>query len=438
MQLRRRSRGRQHRRRPRRRHDRRADRSLGGSAGLSRLLYLDCVGGIAGDMLLAALLDVGADPDAVRAGLAGLGIDGLELAVDRAHRHDIAASTAVVRAPAGQPHRRWGTIRAQLDGARLPERARARAQDAFLRLANAEGAVHGVDPDEVEFHEVGATDALGEVCGVALALEELDVDRVTCSPLPVPRGLVDAHHGRLPLPAPATLELLEGAPLYGVEVDAELVTPTGAALVAALAEGYGALPPMTLEAVGYGAGARDLAPLPNVVRVIMGEGGSAEAAGAAEGRPAEAVVAPVSLIEANLDDLVPELVPDAAGACFAAGAVDVWTTPAQMKHGRPGFVLSALARPGEEAAVAQAVLRETSTLGVRIAHLRRWELEREWRTVDVDGEPVRVKVSRLDGRVVNLAPEHADCEQAARRAGATVKTVWARALAAAHHEHEPQ
>lgn len=376
-------------------------------------------------MLLAALLDAGADVDAVRRNLGGLGVDGLELAVGRTQRHGIGAVTAAIRAPGEQPRRRWASIRSQLDEARLPERARARAQEAFRRLARAEGAVHGVDPDEVHFHEVGAVDALGEVCGVVLALEELGVERVTCSPLPAPRGLVDAAHGRLPLPAPAALELLVGAPLYGVDVDAELVTPTGAALVAALAEGYGPLPAMTLGAVGYGAGARDLASLPNVVRVFMGEG-----------RPVGAAVAPVSLVEANLDDLLPELLPDAAGACFAAGAVDVWTTPAHMKHGRPGFVLSALARPGEEAAVAEAVLRETSSLGVRIAHLERWELAREWRTVDVDGEPVRVKVGRLDGRVVNLAPEHADCEQAARRAGAPVKTVWARALAAAHHEHE--
>ena len=377
-------------------------------------------------MLLAALLDAGADADAVLEGLSGLGIDGLELAVERTHRHGIAAALAAVRAPAGQPHRRWGKIRAQIDGARLPQRARARAQEAFRRLARAEGAVHGVDPDAVHFHEVGAIDALGEVCGVALALEALDVDRVTCSPLPAPRGLVDAAHGRLPLPAPATLELLEGAPMYGVDLDAELVTPTGAALVAALAEGYGPLPAMTLEAVGYGAGTRDPGSLPGVVRAILGDG-----------RPADTAVAPVSLVEANLDDLVPELLPDAAGACFEAGAVDVWTTPAQMKHGRPGFILSALARPRDEARVVEAVLRQTSTLGVRIAHLQRWEAERECHTVDVDGQPIRVKVGRLDGRVINLAPEHADCEQAARRAGAPVKTVWARALAAAHHEQGP-
>jgi uncharacterized protein (DUF111 family) len=214
------------------------------------------------------------------------------------------------------------------------------------------------------------------------------------------------------------LKLLEGAPLYGVDVDAELVTPTGAALVAALAEAYGPLPRLTLAATGYGAGGRDLEAFPNVVRAILGT---------------EAPTGtPVSLIEANLDDLIPELAPDAAAACFAAGALDVWTAPVSMKHGRPGFVLSALARPHDEGAVAHAILTQTSTLGVRIARHDRIELERESWTVEVAGEPVRVKVGRLDGRVVNLAPEHADCERAARITGEPVKLIWARALAAAH------
>jgi uncharacterized protein (TIGR00299 family) protein len=388
---------------------------------VTRTLYLDCFSGVAGDMLLGALLDAGADAADVGAALEGLGVDGLRVETERAVRDGIAATRAVVVGGPGQPHRRWRSIRAQIDAAGLPDRARARAQEAFRRLAVAEGRIHGVQPEEVHFHEVGAVDAIGEICGVALALEALGIERVVCSALPMPRGFVDAAHGRLPLPAPATLALLEGAALYGVETEMELVTPTGAALVAALAEGYGPLPPMTLEGVGYGAGTRDTRAQPNVVRVVVGTAARA---------PAQ----PVSLIEANLDDLVPELAPDAAAACFAAGALDVWTAPAQMKRGRPGFVLSALARPHDEAAVAGAILRESSTLGVRIARLDRIELERESRTVEVAGEPVRVKVGRLDGRVVNLAPEHADCERAARITGAPVKTVWARALAAAHAE----
>ncbi len=377
-------------------------------------LYIDCIGGVAGDMLLGALIDAGATVD-----LGGLGVEGLRIELGKAEKHGIVATTVNVVGAPSQPHRHWSSIRAQIDAADLPERPKARAQKAFEKLAIAEGRIHGIAPEQVHFHEVGAVDAIGEVVGVALALESLGVDQVICSPLPVGRGFVTAAHGRLPLPAPATLTLLEGAPVHGVDIAMELVTPTGAALVAALAESYGPLPRMTLDTTGYGAGTRDLKPFPNVVRAILGS---------------DVTTGTVSLIEANLDDLLPELAPDAAAACFAAGALDVWTTPIQMKRGRPAFTLSALARPGDERTVAEAMLRETSTLGVRIAHLDRIELERESRTVEVSGEPVRVKVGRLDGRVVNLAPEHADCERVARSSGAAVKTVWAQALAAAHTE----
>jgi uncharacterized protein (TIGR00299 family) protein len=379
------------------------------------ILYVDCIGGVAGDMLLGALLDAGATV----AGLDRLGVDGLRLETGKSEKHGIVATTVTVHGAPGQPHRHWTSIRAQIDAAGFPERVTARAQAAFARLAHAEARIHDTSPESVHFHEVGAVDAIGEVCGVALALESLGVERVVCSPLPAGRGFVRADHGRLPLPAPATLMLLEGAPLYGVDTELELVTPTGAALVSSLAESYGALPPMTLSATGYGAGTRDVDAFPNVVRAILGT--ETRAAGA-----------PVSLIEANLDDLIPELAPDAAAACFAAGALDVWTAPVQMKRGRPGFVLSALARPRDEQAVAEAILTQTSTLGVRIARYDRIELERESWTVEVGGEPVRVKVGRLGGRVVNLAPEHADCERAARISGEPVKAVWARALAAAH------
>jgi pyridinium-3,5-bisthiocarboxylic acid mononucleotide nickel chelatase len=378
------------------------------------ILYLDCIGGVAGDMLLGALLDAGAEPP----DLGGLGVEGLEIETGKAERHGITATTVTVRGAPGQPHRHWSSIRDQIDAAQLPASARERAQAAFEKLAIAEGRIHGIDPEHVHFHEVGAVDAIGEVVGVALALQSLDVERVVCSPVPLGRGFVDAAHGRLPLPAPATLSLLEGAPVHGVHIDVELVTPTGAALVAALADEFGPIPAMTVAGSGYGAGSRDLEALPNVVRVILGT-----------------PVAPpgtVSLIEANLDDLVPELAPDAADACFEAGALDVWTAPVTMKRGRPGFVMSALARPHDERAVAEAMLRQTSTLGVRIAHLDRIELERESFTVEISGEPVRVKVGRLHGRIVNLAPEHTDCERAARISGEPVKTVWARALAAAH------
>jgi len=319
-------------------------------------------------------------------------------------------------------HRDWAAVRELIDAAELPTRAHARAHDAFRRLAEAEGRIHGVPPDEVHFHEVGAIDAIADVCGVALALEALDVDEVACSPLPAPRGFVQAAHGRLPLPAPATLELLKGAPIAGVDLDMELVTPTGAALVAALTGTFGPLPSMTLQSTGYGAGSRDLRDRPNVTRAIIGTTKEAPAK-----RPAV-------LLACNLDDLSPELVPDAAQACADAGALDVWVAPVQMKKGRPGMVLSAIARPDEEAAVAEAMLRCTSTLGVRTTPLQRYELDREIRTVTVEGRPVAVKLGRLHGELVNVAPEHDDVAAAARALGRPVKAVWGEALIAAQRE----
>jgi uncharacterized protein (TIGR00299 family) protein len=389
---------------------------------MSRLLYVDCVAGVAGDMLLAALVDAGADPDSVRSGLRGLGAPALDVAFEGVRRGAIAATHARVTAPPERIPRTWADVREMLDAAGLPERARRRAQEAFRRLAVAEGRVHGIASEEVHFHEVGALDALADVCGVVLALEDLDVDRVVCSPLPAGRGWIDGAHGRLPLPAPATLELLRGAPVHGVAIDAELVTPTGAALVVACAESFGPMPAMELRDVGYGAGSRELPALPNVVRVMVGD-------------PLADGLAPgVSLIETNLDDLSPELVPDAADDAFRAGALDVWTTPVLMKKGRPGVVLSALARPHDERAVARSILRTTSTLGVRVSVLRRWELDRRWETVRVGGEPVRVKVGRLDGELVNLAPEHDDCARVAALTGRTVKSVWAQVFAQAERE----
>jgi uncharacterized protein (TIGR00299 family) protein len=392
-----------------------------------RLLYVDAVAGVAGDMLLAALLDAGAPLGEVRAGLRGLGIDGLDLAVEATERHGLAASKVRVIAPDEDVHRDWAAVRALLDRAGLPSRAHARARDTFRRLALAEGRVHRVAPDHVEFHEVGAADAVADVCGVALALETLDVDCVACSALPAGAGLVSAAHGVLPLPAPATLELLRGARLYGVDTDVELVTPTGAALVTALAEDrFGPLPEMVLESIGCGAGARDLPDRPNVVRVLLGT--SASDRGSAVSRRSAV------LVECTLDDLPGEIVPDAGAACLQAGALDTWVAPVQMKKGRPGVVLTAVARPEREAAVAEAMLRHTTTLGVRVVPVVRWELDREQRTVSVDGQPIAVKVGRLGHEVVNVAPEHDDVARAAAALGRPAKAVWAQAWAAAERE----
>jgi pyridinium-3,5-bisthiocarboxylic acid mononucleotide nickel chelatase len=385
-----------------------------------RLCYLDCVGGLAGDMLLAALLDAGANVELLRSVPEALGLDGVEIAVDRVERQGIGALHVSVDAPASDHgHRGYAEIRRVVERAELPARARSQALATFARLAEAEARIHGIAVEDVHFHELGAVDTLVDVCGAFVLLDDLRVDRVACSPLPFARGLTRAAHGVLPLPAPATLALLEGAPLVGVATEAELVTPTGAAIAATVVETWGSLPPLVLERVGYGAGTADFPDRPNVVRAVLGAGTSA-------------ATGEVVLLETNLDDLVPELVPDAVERCFAAGALDVWSVPGQMKKGRPGIVLSALARPGAEHEVARAMFEETSALGIRVARLSRYELEREERVVEIDGRPVRIKVGLLDGRVVNLAPEHDDCSALARATGRAVKSIWAEALARAH------
>jgi pyridinium-3,5-bisthiocarboxylic acid mononucleotide nickel chelatase len=385
---------------------------------VSRVAYLDCVGGLAGDMLLAALLDAGGDLESLQRVPTGLGIESVGIVVERVERQGIGALHVRIDVADDSAHRRYRDIRGLVEGADLPERARARSLDTFRRLAEVEGGIHGVAPDDVHFHELGSMDTLVDVCGTFVLLEDLGVERVVSSALPFARGFVTAAHGVLPLPAPATLGLLEGAALVGVDIDVELVTPTGAAIAATVVDEWGGLPPLTLEAVGYGAGTKDLPDRPNLVRVVLG---------AETVRPTGRVV----LLETNLDDFPPELVPDAVERCFEGGALDVWTVPVQMKKGRPGFVLSVLARPQAQGELARVLLEETSALGVRLSRLDRYELERDERVVEVEGGTVRVKVGLLDGRVVNLAPEHDDCAAVARSTRRSVKSVWAEASARA-------
>jgi uncharacterized protein (TIGR00299 family) protein len=404
----------------------------GGPLADERLVYIDSIGGIAGDMLLAALLDAGASEEALLEVPERLNLVGVDIQLQRVERHAIGAlhvSVTDTRARndasthhADNGHASWRSIRQQLATAELEDAVRSTALAVLERLADAEARVHGINPEDVHFHEIGAVDTLVDVVGVATLLNGIGPRRIVCSPLPIGHGTVKAAHGVLPLPAPATAGLLVGAPLYGVELEAETVTPTGAALVTTLADAWGPLPAMTLEQVGYGAGTADFPARANLVRVMLGR--------AAESPAAEAT-GEVVLLETNLDDLNPELIPDAAEQCFAAGALDVWSTPATMKKGRPGLVFSTLARPETQAAVAAAMLRHTSALGVRVVPLRRYELDREQRKVMVDGHEVRVKVARLRGEIVNTAPEHDDCAEVARIRGVPVKSVWAAALVAA-------
>jgi pyridinium-3,5-bisthiocarboxylic acid mononucleotide nickel chelatase len=395
------------------------------------MLYLDCVGGVAGDMLLAALVDAGASLDLVNAELDKLRIPGLRAVVSRVERHSMNCAHINVTwdRASGPEHahaRAHAEIRDLIADAGLTDRVAARALAAFQRLAEVEGHIHGVDVADVHFHEVGSEDSIADVVGVCVALELLGIDDVQCSPLPLGRGFVRGAHGVLPLPAPATLELLRNVPIVGVDIEKELVTPTGAALVTTLASQFGGLPTMTVSSIGYGAGGRDLAERPNIVRALVGTVPTATAE-----KPREVV-----LIETNLDDCSPELIPDVAAAATRAGALDVWTSPVIMKKGRPGFVVHAIARAADSRAVADALLTETTALGVRMCTYERVELDRSFIEVLVRSEPVSVKIGERDGRIMNIAPEHDDCASVAAKLGLPVKEVFARALVGARSHLE--
>jgi len=381
--------------------------------------YFDCFAGVAGDMVLGALLDAGASERALRDGLAPLDLDPYELEVGQTERGGIGATEVVVRAE-GRKRRTWGDLRELLGGARLAEPVRRRALATFARLAEAEGRVHRVPAEQVHFHEVGAVDAVVDVVGAALLLEDLGVTEVWASPVATGSGRTRSEHGVLPVPAPAVLELLRGAPLHAGGVEAELTTPTGAAILATSVERFGELPPVRLARVGYGAGGRRHRELPNLLRVLLGE-----RAGAAPDGDSGLV------LEANIDDMTPELAPWVLDRLLEAGAADVWFTPIHMKKGRPGITLSVLCPPGSEAALRAVLWRETSTLGVRGLPVRKWMLERRVVEVEVPGGTVRVKLGLDQGAVVNAAPEFADCARLATATGQPLKEVMARVQAAA-------
>jgi pyridinium-3,5-bisthiocarboxylic acid mononucleotide nickel chelatase len=382
-----------------------------------RLLYFDCIAGISGDMALGALIDAGADLEPIRKGLQGLPVESFELDVEQVESGGIRATKVNVRTSTDGLIRTYASVRSLLDMAEMPLDAKAMAQRIFRRLAEAEAMVHRRDLDQVTFHEVGAVDSIVDIVGTSLALASLKVDRVFASAVPTGMGMVKTEHGLLPIPAPAVMELLRGAPIYSRNVSVELVTPTGAAILAALVEGFGEIPHMRIEHVGYGAGSARL-DFPNVVRVVVGEADpSANVA-------ADTVSGSELVLETNVDDLNPELYSYVLERLFAAGAQDAWLTPIVMKKGRPAVTISVLASPSREEAIRQVLFRETGTLGIRSSAVDKQALEREWVEVATRHGLVRVKIGRFEGSTVTVAPEFEDCVKVAREAGVPAREVY--------------
>ena len=391
-----------------------------------RLAWFHCFSGVAGDMALGALVDVGADLDEVEAIVRKVDVGGWDLEAEPVLRSGVAATKIHVHGVAGEHHHRtWRTLRGLLDTAGLPDRVHARATGTFALLARAEGALHRADPEDVHFHEVGAIDAIVDVVGTCAALEVLGVDEVICSPLAVGRGRVAAAHGHLPNPSPAVLRVLGevGAPVHGVDTPVELTTPTGAALMAALSSGFGPLPDVRVTASGYGAGTADPDGIVNATQVVLGLASTAPGASAALG--AEGSGQPVVVVETTVDDATGEVLGAAVPALLAAGALDAWITPVLGKKGRPGHVVAGLADVGAAPAVAEALRTATGSLGVRASTHTRWPATRAFATVEVDGHPVRIKVSPVRAKA-----EHDDVAAVAAATGRSVPDVAARAEAA--------
>lgn len=403
-----------------------------------RTVWFNCCAGVAGDMLLAALVDAGADGDAIVDGLGKLGVDGYAVAFERVQRCGVGATwTNVVVPDAGHvsddgravahAHRPARDVLELIGASALPDRVRGRALAVYRAIAEVEGEIHGIAADDVELHEVGALDSIIDVVGVCVALEVLGIDTIVCSPIAVGHGTVRTDHGELPNPVPAVTALLArvDAPMVGIDTTMETATPTGVALMTVLASSFGAVPPITVRASGFGAGTADPSGRPNVVQAVIGDA-TADSMLAGAGRPAR-------LVEANVDDVTGEVLAHTITSLLAAGAFDAWATPIVMKKGRPAHTVHALCDDATLFAVSRVMIAETGTLGIRATTVERWPQQREQRDVDVGGHLVRVKVSGS-----RVKAEHDDAVAAAAALGIPLRDVLRRAeTAAAEHRHSP-
>jgi uncharacterized protein (TIGR00299 family) protein len=376
------------------------------------ILYFDCYAGISGDMTVAALLDVGVPLDLLRDALAGLPLSGYTLSAEETRRRGIRAFSFNVHVTEEQPHRRYAEIAGMICRSSLPAEVKETAGRIFLRLAEAESKVHGVEVDHVHFHEVGAVDSIVDIVGTAVCLHHLKVDGICASALPLGGGFVETCHGRLPVPAPATAELLRGLPVHGELGHGERVTPTGAAILSALATGFERPPLFTVEKVGCGAGSRDFGDVPNVLRLYLGTTNPS---------PAEDEI---RVLETHIDDCNPEVLGFIMDRLLEAGALDVAFSPAQMKKNRPGVRLTVLSPPHLLDALARMVLLETSAIGVRYYTAKRLKLERFVEERATSLGTVRVKIIRDGGTLVRIVPEFEECTRIAFERGIPLLDVY--------------
>ncbi len=383
-----------------------------------RIAYFDCFSGISGNMALGALLDAGLDFEALRTELDKLHLSGYELTATRVTKNGIAGTLVDVTVAESDAHRHLSDIEAIIEQSDLSDWIKENSKAVFHHLAQAEAEVHAVPIEQVHFHEVGALDAIVDIVGAVIGVNLLGIDYIVASPIPTGHGWIEAAHGRLPVPAPATAFLLRGAPIRETNVEAELTTPTGAAIITTLADRFGPPPSMVVERIGHGAGHRDL-PQPNLLRVMVGWSLGDERAGS----PAYEWDT-VSVVETNIDDMNPEFFDYVMARLSERGAVDVYLTPIQMKRNRPATKITALVPAEAVDDVLEVLFRETSTLGIRTHEVQRRKLSRQELTINLPGGKVRVKVGSLGEDIYNVAPEYVDCRRIAEETGRPIKEVY--------------
>jgi len=384
-----------------------------------KIAYFDCFSGISGDMTLGALVDAGCNLAEMETHLRRLPVPGWKISSEKVIRRGFRATQVKVESSDPQRHRSLSEILQLIERAGLPAPISEKASRIFRRLGEAEALVHGMPIEKVHFHEVGAVDAIVDIVGAAAGFEQLGIQEFFCSALNVGGGRVDTQHGNLPVPAPATAELLRGAPTYSNGIQRELVTPTGAAIVATMASQFGPQPEMTVAAIGLGAGSAELAEQPNVLRLFVGE--------TATRRDDTTLDEDIIVLEANLDDMNPQVYGYFAERALEAGALDVFSIPVQMKKNRPGQLVTVLCKPADREKLCDLLFHETTTLGVRQSNVKRRTLQRESIAVETSLGSIRMKIARLNGHILNVAPEYEDCQKVAAERGVPLKRVLAEA-----------
>jgi hypothetical protein len=377
-----------------------------------RIAYLDCFAGVSGDMVLGALLNLGVPSEVLDEGWRMLGLKGVEVKHQQVRRSGIMGTQVEVRDQGKCLIKNYGEMRKTIDASSLPKRVKELGLMIMHKLAQAEAAIHGVKVDQVHFHEIGGIDTIVDAIGVALGIAHFNWETIICSPLPLGRGFVQSGHGRLPLPAPATMALLKGVPILPAQVDEETVTPTGAAIVTTLASGFGSLPEMEVQGIGYGAGTRNPEGKPNLLRII-------------HGLKVEKHEGAIWVLEADVDDMIPEILPYLNQLLLKEGALDAALIPIQMKKGRPGFTIRCLATASQKESLAQLILRESTTLGVRMYLVERITLRRKEQEVETKYGAIKIKVAfDNEGKIINLMPEYESCRQAAEEKKVPLKEVY--------------